>query len=303
MRVLFLLSLGLFSNVAFSDDTGSTEPVSVGTAPDLVWFDQTSPLTYTHQKLLENDLPSAFSGLIELWQKSPEPYVAEHLDSLLVKGLEKDCGRSFSESGLAGWINELIIRRQVIQSPGRQSTSMIVDVLSDREIKDIRFRRWTKTKISSDSDFSLVGTSKEGHKRYNKRYNLSSRLASGLYRVTVSPSKGEPWSSWIVIAEPQAKEVLRWQTKDSWKVEKVGLLNYHCPLPVMNISVFDYVNDEYRKIWEKDYESEYPSHIPLRDVEPDRYVLAVSITHKRWQGVISIEDQQVISKTYDISVD
>ncbi|QTG90682.1 DUF2861 family protein, partial [Vibrio furnissii] len=35
----------------------------------------------------------------------------------------------------------------------------------------------------------------------------------------------------------------------------------------------------------------------------DRYVLAVSMTHQRWQGPITIEQSQVISKTYDVSLE
>jgi hypothetical protein len=56
-------------------------------------------------------------------------------------------------------------------------------------------------------------------------------------------------------------------------------------------------------VWSKEYESDYPTNLEATDLSPDRYILAVSMTHLRWQGPISIEQSQVISKTYDISVE
>lgn len=267
------------------------------------WFEQQTALTHAHKKLLQDDLDGAFDGIVQVWQQSPDKHVASHLDKLFVKALEKDCGQSMQDADLPEWIDELVVRRQIIQSPGRQSASVIIDVLARTEVSAIEFQKWTQSRISSDTEFSQLSESDDDSLVYQKRYSLNSRLSSGLYQVTVTPKEGEAWKSWLVMAEPQSKQILRWQSKDVWKVEKTGLLNRHCPLPVMNISVFDYLDGQYQKIWSQEYESDYPSQIPLRDLEPDRYVLAVSITHKRWQGAISVEDQQVISKTYDISID
>ncbi len=289
MKGLIALVL-LFSTAVVAEDT-------------IPWFEQQTALTNAHKKLLQNDLDGAFKGIVQVWQQSPDEHVAKHLDKFFVKSLEKDCGQSLQKKPLPEWLDELVVRRQIIQSPGRQSSSVIIDLSSRTEIDSIGFTRWPQSKVSSDTEFERLSNNDQNEFVFQKRYSLNSRLSSGLFQVTVKPTKGEPWKSWIVMAEPQSKEILRWQAKGAWKVEKTGLLNRHCPLPIMNISVFDYLDGQYQKIWNQEYESDYPTQVPLRDLEPDRYVLAVSITHKRWQGAISIEDQQVISKTYDISID
>lgn len=72
---------------------------------------------------------------------------------------------------------------------------------------------------------------------------------------------------------------------------------------VLDINVYDYIDGKYKEVWSKEYESDYPTTLETTDLAPDRYILAVSMTHLRWQGSISIEQSQVISKTYDISVE
>lgn len=180
---------------------------------------------------------------------------------------------------------------------------MIIDVLGNKEIESIELDRWGEQSVSNESSFDKLSSESSKQNIFQKRYSLNARLASGLYLLKIKPINEEPWVTWVVMSEPQAKQIVRWQSKDNWKVEKTGLLNKHCPLPVLNISLFDFLEGKYQKVWSQEYESDYPSSIPLRDLDPDRYVLAVSITHRRWQGAVSIEDQQVISKTYDISVD
>ncbi|WP_140136148.1 DUF2861 family protein, partial [Vibrio parahaemolyticus] len=41
--------------------------------------------------------------------------------------------------------------------------------------------------------------------------------------------------------------------------------------------------------------------LELAGVPNDRYVLAVSINSRRWQGDIIVEQAQTISRTYDLS--
>ena len=81
------------------------------------------------------------------------------------------------------------------------------------------------------------------------------------------------------------------------------MLNKHCPLPKLDASLYDYVDGQYNKVWGESYESDYPTSLEPNIVPPDRYVLAVSMTHQRWQGPIIVEQSQIISKTYDISVE
>ncbi|BDU40127.1 DUF2861 family protein [Vibrio nigripulchritudo] len=267
------------------------------------WFEQQTSLTSAHQKLLEDNLEGTFDAIVEVWQQNPSKYVSDHLDQLFLKSIEKDCGRSLNSEGLPDWLDEVVIRRQMIQSPGRNNSSVIIDVLSNKDVESIELDRWGEQNISNESTFEKLSSETSEQSIYQKRYSLNTRLTSGLYLLKIKPVNEEAWVTWAVMAEPQAKQVVRWQSKDNWKVEKTSLLNKHCPLPVLNISLFDYLDGKYQKVWTQDYESDYPNSIPLRDLDPDRYVLAVSITHRRWQGAVSIEDQQVISKTYDISVD
>jgi hypothetical protein len=105
------------------------------------------------------------------------------------------------------------------------------------------------------------------------------------------------------MGEPTSRQIVRWESQDSWAVDKIGILNPYCSLPVLTVSLYDYIQDEYVRVWHKQYESDYPTKLPISELEPERYVLAVGITHQRWQGSVVIEDQQVISKTYDISAE
>lgn len=89
----------------------------------------------------------------------------------------------------------------------------------------------------------------------------------------------------------------------SGKLKKKALLNPYCPLPELNVSLYDYVDGQYSKLWSKSYVSEYPNSLEVTNLSSDRYVLAVTMTSQRWQGPITIEQSQVISKTYDVSVD
>lgn len=265
------------------------------------WFDNQTPLSQAHKMLLENDLQASFSALIQVWQTNRDDYVDNHLNELLLKSLEPDCGKSLTSEPLASWISNIVIRRQSLQSPGRITSKLIIESQASVEIKSIRFSQWSDTDISPETDFEQV--SSNGEFIYHARYALNQRLGPGLYRIEIENVNGEQWNSWVVMGESKSKEIVRWDTKDSWAVDKFGLLNPYCALPVLTVALYDYLDGEYKRVWYQEYETDYPTSLPLGKLTPDRYVLAVSITQKRWQGAIAIEDQQVISKTYDISAE
>ncbi|MCG6220736.1 DUF2861 family protein, partial [Vibrio diabolicus] len=77
--------------------------------------------------------------------------------------------------------------------------------------------------------------------------------------------------------------------------------NPYCPLPEMNVGLYDYVDGQYQRVWNKTYESDYPNSLELEGIPNERYVLAVSMNTKRWQGEILVEQSQTISRTYDIT--
>ena len=265
------------------------------------WFESSSPLNQAHQKLLNNDLEGSFRGLINVWQSEPDGYVKQHLNDLLLKSLESDCGKSISNEPIAAWIHSVVIKRQSIQSPGRSVSRAIVEITSPEEIASVSLLNWPDGAVSNENSFVI----QQGNERntYTMTYDLTQRLANGLYRIEVTAKNGNNWSVWIVMSESISKQVVRWDSKDTWAVDKLGLLNPYCVLPVLTVSLYDYVADEYVRVWHREYESNYPKQLPISELNADRYVLAVGITHHRWQGAVIIEDQQVISKTYDISAD
>ena len=288
MRSSFLLILILvnFCGRSYADD----------------WFEEQTPLTQAHKKLLDDDLPGSFSAMVQVWQTENAPHIKEHLNQLLIKSLDKDCGKSLYSEELPLWLRTILIRKQSIQSPGRRTESVVVEAVSKEAIKAIELKKWLSNKLSSDTEFALIERNKASRTIiFQQRYTMNRKLESGLYQLTVTPSDGKSWNSWIIISNTSPKQVARWETKDSWVVDKTALLNPYCPLPVLGVSLYGHVDDEYVKVWQQDYEVDYPSVIPIKNLSPNRYVLAVSMTHKRWQGQIAIEDQQVISKTYDIS--
>ncbi len=69
----------LISMPVFADPTG--------------WFEKNTPLTQAHQHLLNNDLQSMFSSLVEVWQLEKNNNLKTHLNNLLIQSLNVDCGR------------------------------------------------------------------------------------------------------------------------------------------------------------------------------------------------------------------
>ncbi len=263
------------------------------------WFKTSSPLNQAHEKLLDNDLKGSFDAMIQVWQSDPTEYVENHLNELLQKTLENDCGKSIATEPVAPWIRSIIVKRQSIQSPGRTVSRVIAEITSETDITGIRLLRWPDTVVSKEANFEVIKG--EAKNIFRISYELNQRLPSGLYRLEVNSDNNQPWHQWIVMGESVNKEVVRWESKDSWAVDRLAQLNPYCTLPVLTVSLYDYIKDEYVRVWNQEYEGKYPTQLPISELKPDRYVLAVGITHHRWQGPVIIEDQQVISKTYDIS--
>lgn len=273
-------------------------------AAQIPWFESNSPLTQAHKHLLDGDLPGMFTSLVEVWQLEKNESLIPHLNDLFLQSLEVDCGKGLDNKSLPDWLNSVVVRRTEIQSPGRDSYRAIVEVGASKELKEISLTRWVSKVLSTDT--TLTQLSNEGESkftRYIKRYNLNSRVKMGLYRVDITATDETSWSSWLLLGEPKAKVSVRWNAKAQWKIEKNALLNRHCPLPKLDTEIYDYVDGIYSQVWGESYDSDYPTSLGNIPVEPGRYVLAVSMKHQRWQGPIIVEQSQIISKTYDVSVD
>ncbi|MBA5764036.1 DUF2861 family protein [Vibrio sp. 404] len=269
----------------------------------ITWFESNSPLTQTHKHLLNNDLASMFSSLVEVWQLEDSSTLEPHLNDLLVQSFEVDCGKGLHSKQFPEWLKGVLVQRSEIQSPGRDAFRATVEVQANQPISNITLTRWVDKSISSDNSLERIRENQTGMVTYSKRYNINNKLAMGLYRIDIVNESNESWSSWLILGEPKTYMTVRWASKHNWQVEQNALLNPNCPLPKLNAAVYDYVDGTYNQVWNGSYESDYPQSLPLEEIDAGRYVLAVSMNHRRWQGKIIVEQTQIISKTYDVSVE
>lgn len=275
-------------------------------ATQVPWFESNSPLTQAHKHLLNDDLPGMFTALVEVWQLEKNLSITPHLNELFLQSLEVDCGKSLDNKSLPDWMNSITVKRTEIQSPGRDSYRASIELSANKDIRDISLTRWVSKSISTDNEMTAIPNLAEDEvtsKRYVKRYNLNSRVQMGLYRIDVTAKDETSWSSWLVLGEPKAKVTVRWNGKAQWKVEKNALLNRHCPLPKLETALYDYIDGNYVQVWGESYDADYPTSLGNVPIDTGRYVLAVSMNHQRWQGPIIVEQSQIISKTYDVSVE
>lgn len=270
------------------------------TAP---WFEDNTPLTQAHKHLLNNNLSGMFSSLVEVWQLESTSNLSSHLNSLLLQSLEVDCGKGLDTNPTPTWISSVVIRRTNIESPGRDAFRAIVEVDSEKAIRDIALTQWVSRNISTDNTLTKLPGNESGLSKYIKRYNLNSRLPMGLYRLDVTAADQSSWSAWVLLGEPNAAIDVRWKSKDEWSIDRTALLNPHCPLPKLETGIYDYVDGKYNQIWTEVHVSDFPTALKPNVVPAGRYVLAVSINQQRWQGPIIVEQSQIISKTYDVSVE
>jgi hypothetical protein len=267
------------------------------------WFEANTPLIQAHQHLLNNDLANMFTSMVLVWQNNNTPTNKAHLNDLFNQSITANCGKGLDTSPLPEWLKNITIRRINIQSPGREANQLLVDVLSNQNIKNISFVRWVDEEVSKDSSMSTQGDSVTLERTFIKRYNMNSELPMGLYRLIITKNDNTNWSTWIIIEQSKTNHVIHWVSKDTWSVEKTAIPNPYCPLPKLDVAIYNFEEGKYSEIWRNSYESDYPTAVPLENLPSNRYVLAVSMNYQRWQGQITIEQSQVISKTYDVTVD
>jgi hypothetical protein len=267
------------------------------------WFETNTPLTEVHRYLLNKDLESMYTALVEVWQQKQSKSIMSHINRVFLQSLEVDCGKGLSSEPLPDWLRSVTITQQSAQSPGRDTFMTSVDIDSLSPVRQIKLLKWVDKKISNDfENYKVVnGDAVTGVSSYGVRYNLASPLEVGLYSIQVSLESGESWNQWLIFSDQALKQSVRWTAKDKWRIEKNALLNPYCPLPKLDVGLYDYIDGKYTQIWGKEYESEYPNQLEAKGIEPDRYVIAVSIKQSRWQGPILFERSQVISKTFDVS--
>lgn len=271
------------------------------------WFEETTPLNQAHQHLLKGSLSEMYSVMVEVLQRNQSQALKEHINDLLVQSFDADCGKSLHNDPLPAWLRNVSIKRTSIQSPGRESYRLFVDVTSAEPLKDVSLERWVSSNIAADTAFGEINDKKTRNVNpaldYRKTYNLNSRLPMGLYHLKVETKDSQSYSTWVIIEEYKAKQIVRWSAKDQWSIEKNELLNKFCPLPKLSVRVYNYQEEQYKEIWGRTYQVNYPTKLDKLDIPPDRYVLSVALDSQRWQGPIMIEQSQIITKTYDVSAD
>ena len=124
----------------------------------------------------------------------------------------------------------------------------MVDAKSPKELKSIELTQWVDKPLSGDTTFSKINRDNvtQGSTSFIKRYNLNNKPDMGLYRLDISTSENESWSTWVIFTESRAKQTVRWASKDQWTVDKNALLNRFCPLPKLDINVYDYIDGKYK---------------------------------------------------------
>lgn len=266
------------------------------------WFSSASPLNKAHESLLKGDISSSFNAMVEVWQTPVTPEVKENLNSILLQSLDVDCGRTLTDSTLPKWIRSLSLTSQTLESPGRRAFAAILDVNSSTDIRSVVLKNSFGRTVSKDTEVHTQHlTTPLKEQQFNIKYNLTSTLPIGLYEVEVVTVQGDEWSGWIIMTSSSKQYSIRWTGIESWFIQKDFLLNRHCELPVLEVGLYDYIDKKYENVYRQQYESDYPTVLQGVRLPPQRYVLSISMTHQRWQGDIVVAQQQVISKSYDVS--
>lgn len=269
------------------------------------WFEHSTEITRMHEKLLDDDLSGMFELMVQVWQQDLTGYMQPHLNALLKQSLEKDCGKSLETQNLPTWLSAVTIKKMSVQLSGRHSNKLVVSLSSEDTIDSINLVRWPEASLSSEVQFdnsneTLVEEQQILHET-EVTYHLSGELESGLYQLDLVDVKKRRWRTWLLFGRSDPVHVVRWDSRDTWAVDKKKLLNTDCPLPKLEVDVFDYVEGKYEQVWEKSYEAQYPVKLPTQLFPADRYVVTLSMTNSRWQGPILYQDEHTISKTIDLT--
>ncbi len=265
------------------------------------WFSNSNSLTQAHKSLLEGDLSAMFDYVTNSWQQEKiDSSYREHINDLLAKSLEIDCGKSISARVYPEWLKTATVTHQSVERPGRISYSLLLNIDSDLPIKEALISNWPDAPISKETEQDSSLDEETGLYQLSKEFQLNQRLKPGLYRISLS-TENDQWTDWLIIYDEIRDHEVRWSSRQTWKVIKNSLLNTHCPLPEQQVTVLDYVDGEYKTVYSKSYEAEYSQGLNSKVLTPDRYVLQISMSHVRYQGLFRYTDRHVLSKTLDLT--
>lgn len=278
----------------------------IGVAASVDWFNEQSALYSAHKEFLEGDALKGFSTSIEVLQSSSDKNINQNVDKLLNAAISTNCGRDLSTVVMPNWLNAVSIQRVIVQSPGRLHHRFVVKFDSKKSIKKLSFVKWPEDEQFTNPSIGRIPTQDESITQYiYASESLNNRVNNGLYKlkITANDKDRTQWESWIILTKPKIEMKVAWLGKEKWKTHQTGLLRSNCPLPEMAVGVYDHQDNDYMKLWEKTYEEKFPQNLPETNVLPGSYILSVSFNHKRFQGPISIQEIQAITKVINFDAE
>ncbi|AZL86756.1 DUF2861 family protein [Aliivibrio salmonicida] len=269
------------------------------------WFSDQSALSSAHKQFLEGNATKGFSTAIEVLQNTTADNIKQNIDKLLSASISSNCGRDLSTIVIPHWLTSVSVRRMVIQTPGRVHHRLLIQFDSEKDIAVLSFVRWPEEELLINPTKAVTPTQNTDINQYSYlSESLNNRVKNGLYKLTiVSNEPNVQWDTWIVLNTPKTEMEVSWLGKEKWKTTQTGLLNRNCPLPEMALGIYDHQDNEYIKLWEDLYEERFPQSLPETNVLPGSYILSVSFNHKRFQGPISIQEIQAITKVINFGAE
>ncbi|WP_420791514.1 DUF2861 family protein [Enterovibrio qingdaonensis] len=259
------------------------------------WFSGSDALTSAHQKLLEGNTAESFDAMVEAWQQENGPTEKRHLADFLSLAITEDCGRSLSTLSLPSWLQNIVIRRETVQTPNRVFYHFSIYGNSSTGVSSVSFSAWPDQSVLH-SNFS-----DDESRDFKLDYDgLSRAIKAGLYKLEVTSSNGERWSSSILITQPEAIQSISWKDSRSWRIAPPTDLKGTCPRPFLSMNLYSQNDGQTAPIWSEEKDKNLPTALPVIDVPDGQYWFSVALIERRWQGPILFEEVQRIGRSVDL---
>ncbi|KXF83192.1 DUF2861 family protein [Enterovibrio coralii] len=259
------------------------------------WFSGSDALTSAHQKLLEGNTSESFDAMVEAWQQEVGETEKTHLADLLSLAITEDCGRSLSTLSLPSWLDNIVIRRETVQTPNRVFYHFSIYGTSKVGVSSVSFSAWPDQSVLHGNF-----TEEESHDFKLDYDGLSRAIKAGLYKLEVTSNNGERWSSNVLITQPEAIQAISWKDSRSWRIAPPTELKGTCPRPFLSMNLYSQNDGESAPIWSEEKDKNLPTSLPVIDVPDGQYWFSVALIERRWQGAILLEEVQRIARAVDL---
>lgn len=260
------------------------------------WFNGSDALTSAHQRLLEGNTAASFESMVEAWQQpSIDKEQKHHLAGLLSLAVTEDCGRSLSQLSLPIWLDNLVLRRETVQTTSRIYYRVMISGESESGVKSITLKKWPDEVVMENM------LSDEQQRNFKLELDgLSEPVAEGLYQVSAESTSGETWSSWILMTLPQPLQKIGWKDSRSWRISPPASLKSTCQKPFLALNLYRQDEPGSAPMWSAEKHENLPTSLPVLDVPNGQYWFSVALIERRWQGAISLEEVQRIGRSIDL---